>query len=169
METSEAISRAMTVREYDRSKSLDKSSIRKIIDAGRMTASARNMQAWSFIAITDRDLLGKIADLSPSGRHISNAAFAIAVVTDPQNRWSEIDSTRAVQSMTIEAWDLGLGNSWVGSIDRDKVKDLLKIPRNLNILTILPFGFPTKNYKGKKSRKPFDDVAYLNQFGIKFN
>jgi len=168
METGQAVSQVITVREYDSSKKIGQDWIKRIIDAGRMTASARNKQPWWFVSITDRKLLQKVADLSPSGRHIANAAFAVVIVTDPQNRWHEIDSTRAVQNMTVVAWDLGLGNSWVGTIDREKVKDLLKIPQNLNILTVLPFGFPTKNYLGKKRRKPFEEVAFRDYFGTNF-
>lgn len=168
MEASKAIATALTIREYDQTKRVDSSSIRMILDAGRLTASARNKQPWAFIVVTDKDLLRKIAELSPTGRHIANASFAIAVLTDPQNKWHEIDSARAIQSMTIQAWDLGLGGSWVGSIDKEKVKQLLSVPQNLNLLTVIPFGYPTVKYAGKKKRKAFDEIAFLDSYGRKF-
>ncbi|MGH2638540.1 MAG: nitroreductase family protein [Rhabdochlamydiaceae bacterium] len=168
MQTSEAISQVMTVREYDQSKKAPLDVIKKIVDAGRLTPSAKNQQPWSFIVITDAEALKKIASLSKTGPHIANAAFAVVVVTNPENRWHEIDGTRAIQSMTIQAWTLGLGNSWVGTIERDQIKEMLHVPKNLNILTVLPFGYPIKKYRGKKNRKQFDEVVFLNSYGTKF-
>ena len=167
METLAAISKAITIREFEQNRTVPIETIRSILEAGRMTPSARNKQPWYFVAITDRGLLKSIGEIAQTGPYIADASFAVAVVTDPQNKWHEIDGTRAIQNMTIAAWDLGLGGSWVGSIDKEKAKELLNVPNELNILTIVPFGYPTKKYAGKKSRKPFGEVAFLNSFGGK--
>jgi nitroreductase len=65
--------------------------IRHILEAGRLTPSARNMQPWHFVAIQDRSMLRQLAPLCTSGRFIEQASCAVAVVTDPTNNWHEID------------------------------------------------------------------------------
>lgn len=163
-----AITTVLTVREY-KPDATPTSSIRRIMDAGRLTASARNKQPWSFVVVTGRASLKKIADLAATGKHIANASFAVAVITDPQNQWSATDATRAVQSMTIQAWEEGLGSGWVGNLDREKIKELLSIPANLSLLTVIPFGYPTVQYKGKKNRKPFGEVVFSEKYGAAFD
>jgi nitroreductase len=51
----------------------------------------------------------------------------------------------------------------------DEVKSLLNIPANLDVLAILPFGYPSAAVgKGKKQRKPLSEVANLSRFGQPF-
>jgi nitroreductase len=59
--------------------------IRHILEAGRLTPSARNSQPWHFIAIQDRGLLKQLGALCTTGRFIEQASCAVAVVTDPAN------------------------------------------------------------------------------------
>ncbi|MFP3130369.1 MAG: nitroreductase family protein [Nitrososphaeria archaeon] len=138
---------------------------KKVLEAGRMAASAYNRQPWFFILINDKDLLKKVAALATTGPYISKAAFAVAVFVDPNNPFHIIDGTRAVQNMMIAAWSLGLGSVWVAGLEREKITELLKVPRNLYLLTVIPFGKPAKNFKGKKTRKSLKEIAYLNYYG----
>lgn len=168
MNVFECVRKCRTTRAY-KAKEAPLGVIKRILEAGRLSPSARNQQPWHFIVIRKREVLEKIAALSLSGRHIAKASFAIAVITDPSNRWHEIDGARAVQNMTLVAWEEGLGNCWVGAIERDKVKDLLRVPKELNLLTVLPFGYPEEEkVRRKKNRRSFDEVAFLEEFGQKF-
>ena len=56
--------------------------IKKILEAGRLSASSRNSQPWHFMAITDKNILKEIADNAPTGRYIATAPLAIAVLLD---------------------------------------------------------------------------------------
>ena len=51
-----------------------------------------------------------------------------------------------------------------------EVKPLLGIPDNLDMLAIIPFGYPARPVgKGKKNRKPLSEVAHLERFGQPFH
>ena len=168
MQTYDVVTKVLTVREYDPNRRASTDAIRRILNAAVMTASAMNRQPWLFVVVREKAKLKQIADLSPTGRHIAGADFAVAIAIDQKNKWGQIDGARAIQSMTIQAWDEGLGSGWVGNIDRDKVKDLLNIPKEYDLLTVIPFGYPTRRYAGKKNRKPFQDVVFLEKFPQKF-
>jgi nitroreductase len=76
--------------------------------------------------------------------------------------FSVSDDSRATQSMMLTAWSEGVGSNWVGFMGMDQVKPLLRIPDELDVLGIVPFGFPAKPIgKGKKNRKPLSEVAHL--------
>jgi nitroreductase len=71
--------------------------------------------------------------------------------------------------MILTAWSEGIGSNWVGFMGLDDVKSLLKIPADLDVLAILPFGFPAEIIgKGKKKRKPLSEVANRGRFGQPF-
>lgn len=167
MDTFECIRKRRDIRSFTDREVTDET-ITKIIDAGRLAPSAMNLQPWNFIVIKDKKIIRALGPLCTSGRFIVDASFAIAVVTDPSNKWHEIDGARAVQNMALAGWNEGVGCCWIGAIDRDRVKELLSIPKNLHVLTILPFGYPEQfTVKRKKNRKTLREVAHREKFGVK--
>jgi nitroreductase len=140
--------------------------IRNILEAGRLTPSARNLQPWHFVALQDRAMLKQLGALCTTGRFIEQASCAIAVVTDPANNWHEIDGARAVQSMELAGWNEGVGTCWIGSMNRDRIKELLGIPKPLHLLTILPFGYPVQpDTPRRRTKKRPAEVYHWGRFG----
>jgi nitroreductase len=140
--------------------------VRNIMEAGRLTPSARNSQPWHFVAIQDRNMLKQLGALCTSGRFIEEASCAVAVVTDPANSWHEIDGARAVQNMELAGWNEGVGTCWIGSMNRDRIKELLDIPKPLHLLTILPFGYPVQPEAARRrTKKRPAEVCHWGRFG----
>jgi nitroreductase len=165
MDTFEAIRRRRTTRAFLPTKVSD-ATIGKILEAGRLTPSARNLQPWHFVVIQDRSVLKQLGTLCTTGRFIEHASCAIAVVTDPTNSWHEIDGARAVQSMELAGWNEGVGTCWIGSMERDRIKDLLAIPKALHLLTMLPFGYPAEsNAPRRQTKKRPEEVCHWGRFG----
>ncbi|HSE84380.1 MAG TPA: nitroreductase family protein [Thermodesulfobacteriota bacterium] len=165
MDTFDCIRKRRDIRSFLQ-KDVPDDVIRKIVEAGRLAPSAMNLQPWHFIVIKNKETLKGLGKFCTSGRFIVEASFAVVVVTDPSNKWHEIDGTRAVQNMSLAAWNDGVGTCWIGAIERGKVKEALNIPRNLHILTILPFGYPEEfTVKRKKIRESPDQVFHWERFG----
>ena len=142
--------------------------IRKILEAGRWSPSQRNRQPWHFIAIQHRETLQQLGAMAASGSYLADAPLAIAVVTEGA-RAPLIDGTRAISSMQLVAWEEGLGSCWIGSVDREGVKRLLGLPEACELITVLPFGYPTDAAKGlKKRRKPLEQMAHRERFGTPY-
>ncbi len=165
MDTFECIRKRRDIRSYIK-KDVPDDTIKKIIEAGRLAPSAMNSQPWHFIVIKNKGTLKELGQFCSSGRFIVDASFAVAVVTDPENKWHEIDGARAVQNMALAGWNEGVGCCWIGAIDREKVKEKLNIPKNLHVLTILPFGYPEEfTVRRKKVRKSPEEVFHWERFG----
>ncbi|MFQ5915402.1 MAG: nitroreductase family protein [Nitrospinota bacterium] len=164
MDVHEAIRTRYAVRSFQPDP-LPEESILRILEAGRLAPSQRNRQQWHFVVVQDRGTLREIGELASSGPYIAQAAMAVVVVMQG-SKMPQIDATRAAQNMILAAWAEGVGTCWVGGIDRDKVKELLKIPQDADLVMILPFGRPTHlSLKGKKNRKPLAEVAHRERFG----
>ena len=68
--------------------------------------------------------------------------------------------------MMLVAWAEGVGSNWVGFSGLDAVKPLLDIPATLDVLAIVPFGYPARPVgRGRKQRKTLREVAHHERFG----
>ena len=77
------------------------------------------------------------------------------------------DGSRAIQDMILVAWAEGIGSNWVGfSGMLEDVRRFLKIPGNLDVIAVVPFGYPAKRVgKGSKHRKARGEVVHAEEFG----
>jgi nitroreductase len=163
----DAIRTLLAVRSYQ-STPVPDTLVRRIIDAGRLTGSGMNGQPWHFIVIRDAETLRRLGGLASSGPYVAQAPLAIVVATD-KSRFAVSDASRAIQSMLLTAWADGVGSNWVGFGGLEKVKAMLDIPAGLDVLAILPFGYPARAVgRGKKRRKPLREVAHLERYGRPF-
>lgn len=139
----------------------------RIVDAGRHAMSARNLQPWQFVVICDRNMLRQLGELCSTGRFVSQAPAAIAVLKDLSNtRWADVDCAQAVQNMANAAWALGLGTCWVGNFEADKIGALLAVPPGWAIFTILPFGYSDPaNPAQSRPLKPRAQVVHSERVG----
>lgn len=167
MDVFEAIRTILAVRRYQ-DRPVPEATIRQVLEAGRLTASAMNLQPWHFIVVQDRERLRQLGALAPTGPYIAQAPLAIVVAIDP-TRFAVSDASRAIQSMMLTAWADGVGSNWVGFGGLDDVKRLLGVPANLDVLAIVPFGYPAQPVgRGKKQRKPLSAIAHRERFGQPF-
>jgi nitroreductase len=167
MEVFEAVRTLLAVCNYQ-DKSVPPEVVRRIIEAGRLTGSSMNRQPWHFIVVESRDTLRQLGALAKTGPYIAQAPLAIVVAIE-RTMFSVSDASRAIQSMILTAWSERVGSNWVGFRGLDEVKSLLSIPDELEVLAIIPFGYPAQPIgKGKKKRKSISEVAHLERFGQPF-
>ena len=167
MEVFECVSTLSSIRSYE-NREVDEEIINNVTEAGRLSPSAHNDQPWQFILIVEKRVLRGLEKYCLSGRFVSQASFAVVVLSDPSSKWHEIDSTRAVQNMVLTAWSYKLGSCWIGRIDGQGLKRYLEIPDEWNVLTVLPFGYFNENLITRnKYRKSREQVFHLNSFGNK--
>jgi len=167
MDVFDAVRSMLAVRAYQ-GKPVPDAVVRRILEAGRLTASASNMQPWHFIVIQDPDTLRQLGALAPTGPYVAQAPLAIVVAVD-KTRFAVSDASRAIHSMLLTAWAEGVGSNWVGFGGLEGVKNLLNIPAELDVLAILPFGYPVEAVgRGKKKRKSLPEVAHRERYGQPF-
>jgi nitroreductase len=142
-----------------------------IADAARWSGSGRNTQPWRFIAIREKDTLRAIADAGmPQTRSLQTATAAIAI-TLPEEPGRGIsnafDEGRAAERMLIAASMLGLGAgvAWIRTDARGAVHDLLAVPADRFVRTVVAVGHPSIPAQRPKSprgqaRLPREEVVF---------
>ena len=169
MDAYEAIRSRLTVRDF-KPDPIPDTIIRKMLYAARWAPSARNRQPWHFIVIQSPETLREIGSIASSESFIGRAPLAVAVVMDHANR-PELDAGRTLQQMELAAWSEGVGGCVAGirGEENRQVKELLAIPEDLELVTVMAFGYPTDAARaGGKRRKPVSEIAHSERFGQGF-
>ena len=157
----------LSVRQYQ-DRPVPEEVLRRVLEAGRLTASGMNAQPWHFVVVQDRETLRRLGALAKSGPYIAQAPAAIAVAVK-RTPLAVADAGRAIHSMLLTAWAEGVGGNWVGFRGLDEAKPVLGIPEELDLLAIVPLGYPAQEVgRGKKARKPLAEVASRERYGRPF-
>jgi nitroreductase len=153
-----------SIRRYEQ-KEIPKDVLDKILDAGRQAPSAANKQPWHFIVVSDLEIKKKLSK-GMFNRFIKNAPFTIVGCAHKDliaGKWSIVSTTIALQNMVVAAWAMGVGSCWIGDFNEGKVKKLLSIPENWNIVALVSFGYPAEKPQPRK-RKPVEEIVGFNKF-----
>ena len=73
--------------------------------------------------------------------------------------FGDIDGSIVATHMILEAQNLGLGTTWIGSFDPNKLLEIYEIPRNLIPVAILPIGYPSEEAKPSKLHFERNEIA----------
>jgi len=164
-EVFEAARTILAVREFEE-RPVPDDVLGRILEAGRLTASARNGQPWHFVVVRERDGLRKLGSLVRTGPYTANAAAAIIVAYEKSTgQYGLSDASRAIQTMLLVAWGEGVGSNWTGFGGLENVREEFAIPEAYDVLAVVPLGYPRRKISGKKKRKPLSEVVSAERFG----
>jgi nitroreductase len=131
--------------------------VTRILDAGRLSGSSRNLQDWEFVVVSDREALAEIV-YAPD--NVRTAALAVAIVCP-----RALDAGRAAQNMMLAAWGDGVVSCPNGIRDAEAAERLVGGAPTI----VLSFGYPAKprdpesrsaeEWSRRANRKPLDEVA----------
>ncbi|MEW5846992.1 MAG: nitroreductase family protein [Bacteroidota bacterium] len=135
----------------------------ELVRTGMAAPSARNLQPWAFVIVTNRNTMDMLAERLPYAKMLFEAPAAIVVCGDlskagdsPEGYWVQ-DCSAATQNILLAAEALGLGAVWTGVHPRaDRVtivKDVLKLPDNVIPLNVIPIGYPKGEHRPKDKFK----------------
>jgi nitroreductase len=169
MEFNELIRSRESIRSYDPSKPVPEETLKKILEAGRLSLSAANRQPWRFLLISSPVMLEKVRGCY--GREwFHDAPHVVAVVGLKDQAWVrsfdgynsvETDAAIAMTHIIVAAENEGVGACWIANYDPAKLREALDLSGNEEIFGITPLGYPRPGFSksGIKKRKPFEEVV----------
>ncbi|MDD5197212.1 MAG: nitroreductase family protein [Candidatus Omnitrophica bacterium] len=144
MDTLDTLKTRRSIRAYQ-DKAIPKDALKEIIDVARFSPTARNVQPWEFIVITDSRLLHKIGALAENARFMAYAKACIAVFCSNTKYYLE-DGCAATVNILHAAAALGIGSCWVAGDKKpycSEVAALLSVPQELRLVSLVALGYPT--------------------------
>lgn len=163
---SDLITKRRTIRKFT-DELLTPDQVETILKAGLRSPSSKNAMPWQFVVVEDKEQLIKLSQCKKMGsKPIANGVLAIVVLADPfaSSAWIE-DASIASIMMQLQAEDLGLGSCWIQVKDRstaaetsseDYVREILDIPLQLQVLSIIIFG----HKESERSPKNDDELQW---------
>jgi len=118
----------------------------QILEAGRWAPTGANLQPWHFIVVTDAETRKRIGEVARfffiKFFHVEKAPVILVLGFDTRKgKYGRYDATLAGGNMMTIATSLGLGTCWIGAFDEPKVKEILEIPENIEVIGLITLGY----------------------------
>ena len=158
-----AIESRCSIREFE-NKPVPRNMLEKLVDAGRLAATARNIQPWKFVAVDDVPLKKQIAQSTDTGKFIEQAGACIVVLCEDTKYYLE-DGSAATQNILLAATESGLGTCWVAGDKKPHAQVIAKLihaKETEKVVSIIAVGYP-KGQTSRKEKKSLKDVLFWNK------
>ena len=136
---------------------------------------AGNLFSLKFILVSDKEKIQQLSKASEQ-EFIADAQYAVVVCSNPSrtlNAYEERGENylkqqagTAIQNFLLKLEDFGLATCWIGHFADEKVKNVLKIPKEINVEAFFPIGYESAIAKTKQKRKiELDRILYFEEYG----
>lgn len=141
--------------------------LEQIVDAGHLAATAKNLQPWVFVVVTEAATRRRIADMTEFGKFIADAPACIAVFCQDSTYYLE-DGAAATQNMLVAAQALGLASCWVSgdkSPHAQPVAQLLGAPSSHKLVSLVALGHE-QQAGSRRPKKTLQEVIRWETFSL---
>ena len=150
-------------------KDLPDEDLSRILQAANRAPSAGNLQAYQIYVVRDGALKRRLSEAAFNQEWIANAPVILVFCTNANAsrtrygmRGVELytlqDATIACTYSQLAAAALGVGSTWVGAFDDNRVADLLNVEADIFPVAILPIGYPAET-PYFTSRKELNEIV----------
>ena len=175
MEFFETIKQRESCRNYD-GRMVEKEKLLACVEAAQAAPSACNSQPWSYIVVTNKDLLPQVAKITQAqGLNkftnqcpafvvvVEEPAYLIGSKKEPNQKFASIDIGLSVGQLCLAATAQGLSTCIMGSFAEADLKQLLAVPEEKNIRLVLAVGYAADSAVRPKKRKPVEQIARFEE------
>ena len=139
-----------------------------ILEAGRNAPTAHNFQPQRIFVLESPEALAKADTCTASHFH---PPVILAVAYDPSVSWKreydgkdhgEIDAAIAATQMMLQAADIGLGTTYIGMFDPEKLLAAFPEMEGLTPIALLSLGYPAETARPSRlhnDRKPLSELV----------
>jgi len=148
----EAIQRRYSCRSYQE-KNIEQEKLDKLLEAARLAPSAKNTQDWRFVIVTDKKIKTQVAATTNRPEVFVKAGAIIVACSNSDfvmqcgQAIGPIDVSIALEHICLQATELGLATCWIGSFKAEKIRSILSIPADINIVELMAVGYPADSAK----------------------
>jgi nitroreductase len=162
MDFEDLIYKRRTIRRF-KQKSIPTEILKKLIDFARVAPAAKNIQALEYIIVENEEIRKELFPLvkwssslpeserTPESGREPTAYIIVLINTKIKQVYVDYDVGASVENILLGAVNFGLGACWMGSINHNKIKSLLKVPDHYEIVHVISLGYPDQ----KSVMEPF--------------
>lgn len=152
MDLEEVIYKRRTIRRFKQDP-VPLETLKKLIDYARIAPAGSNIQAIEYIIVNSEEMAKKMFPLvrfaaslpkeqKPTIENKPMAYIIILANTNIKKSFYDYDIGAAAENILLGAVTFGLGCCWMASINGRKIRALLEIPDNYEVVHVISMGFP---------------------------
>jgi nitroreductase len=157
MDIEKAIKKRSSIRSFT-SQKIQKEDLEHLLEIACLAPSAGNLQSFSLLIVEEKKTKDLLAEAAYGQYFISEAPIVIIGCADLKQsakkygkRGEELycvqDTTLVIYTLWLAALKRNLSAAWVGAFSEREVSKILKLPKNLRPIIMLPIGY---------SKEPFE-------------
>jgi nitroreductase len=164
---------------------IDDSLIDEIAEYARLSPSCFNSQPWRYVFVYAKDVLNEVFDALPKGNAwATHASLVIAVASTEQldcqikgRNYYLFDTGMASAYMILRLTEIGLVAHPIAGFDEQRVKEILGVPEDHTVITLIIVGKKSEGIspvlsekqvgweKSRPERLPLQKFVFKNAFG----
>ncbi|NTV92030.1 MAG: nitroreductase [Chlorobiaceae bacterium] len=157
-----------SIRGFERDRKIPREILEKILEAGRLAPSAKNLQPWKFKVVSSPELLSELC-ASYSRDWLRSAPHLLVVTGRRQQAWVrsfdgynslETDLTIAMDHMILAAASEGVATCWIAAFNPVVLRSALGLPEHEEVFAMTPLGYASADAViQQKNRKPLAEIV----------
>ena len=153
MDAIDAIKTRRTVRLYKQD-AIKVDVLLELVECARCGPAAANRQPLQYIIVNETETNAKVFECLAWAGYVKpkrtpaadkRPVAYIIVLTDKSignDKSNSVDAAAAIENMLVSAWSMGIGSCWLGAVDRDKLREICKVPDGFDIDSVVALGYP---------------------------
>ena len=148
----ELLLKTRSYRRFYQDETIGAGDLKEIVENVRFTPSAANKQPLKFVIVTDASMKGKIFTLLKWAAYLKDwdgpgpgerpSAYIVMLGNRKASPYIDGDYGIAMQTILLSAVEKGYGGCLIASYDKEKVRQLLDIPEELELSVVIALGKP---------------------------
>jgi nitroreductase len=159
-ETLKTMWRRRSIRKYQ-DVALPEEDLNLILEAARRAPTGANRQNWRMVVVRDPELRRRTAEGCSGQMWMAQAPVILCLVALPGE--GKVNGAIVLDHAILAATSLGYGTCWIGAFDGAKVRAVLGIPEDHDIVNLTPVGISADEPKVRGRKVPselFCDEAF---------
>ena len=146
----------------------------RILEAVRVAPSGSNRQPWRFILVKDPTVRVRVAEACGGQTWMAEAPVVVvgcgSDIKYNRGGWMGdksvlVDVAIGFTHLILAARAEGLGTCWIGDFDNNKLRELLGIPDDVNVVAVSPLGYPREGRFAKPGvRKTLSEITSVDKY-----
>jgi nitroreductase len=167
----ETVRHRHSVRKYQPDMAVEPEKLYAILEMACAAPSAGDLQAYRIVVVRDPADRQALVEASHQQIFIAEAPVCLVFCADPARSASAFgdrgtklyslqDTTIAAAYAQLAIVAAGMGSTWVGYFEEDKVREALKLEPGLTPLALLSLGYPAELPEPSSRRRLNEVVAW---------
>ncbi len=176
MELDKTIETRKSVRSFDAERPVDIESVKRAVEAAQMAPSWKNSQTGRYYVVAEKENVARFREECLHPYNAKNTAGAPVLIvtsfvggisgfrrdgsqdTELGNEWGAYDLGLQNANLILKAAEMGLGTLIMGLRDADKIREMLNIPSDEIIVSVIALGYAASTPE-RPARKALEEVV----------